>query len=214
MIDNYEDEKRFYVKTNFEEKNADPTFIVTAKKDGEYVEVKRGSRVSGTLLKIEKDSYEYKGKPIPKFKLKMKDGDEVMVVEFKYNLISRSILNALLSIIDFGKISITLVKGKKFSQAFVNNDEATARWKYQYDELRDKVVKKDNGDNDYTKLNEFFAEQIDVINSRLNISEDLLKDVNISAKESAEGLADDFPEIDRSEIAPLEKSSGIDDLPF
>lgn len=213
MMDNYEDEKRFYLKTNLDEKGADPVFVVKAKVGGKYEEVKRVNRVSGTLIKIEKSEYEYKSEKIPQIKLTLKDGEETMIISFGYNFISRSILNALCSIIDFGRISITLVKSKEYAQAYVNNNEETVRWKYSVDDIKSKVIEVGKL-KDYSKLNEFFAEQIDVINSRLNIAEDLLKDVNISAKESAMGLADDFPEIDRSEIAPLEKSSGIDDLPF
>jgi hypothetical protein len=157
-------------------KVVDPFFQVSAKEDGKWVVTEDTFKsVSGKLTKVETRVGEYEGEQILSANIWLKDGDEAYLVDLKYTMLSRSIINSLLNLEDFDQeIEISLYTNKKgYASASVRAGGQLVDWKFGLDELPkpEKVKFKGKEMSDFTKVDSFFQEEIKSLGERVASSE-------------------------------------------
>lgn len=107
-----------YVKVAYEGGDKDagkPSFGVVGKKNDKWEVIETGTSISGKIIGIEKDQYEYRNKPQYQYKLKIQDGSDIFSLELGYGFFSRSLLNSISGIGDLsGKvITLSIYRSKK-----------------------------------------------------------------------------------------------------
>lgn len=121
-------------------------------------------KVSGDIKSLSIKDYEYNDTVTSKVKLVLVDktADETYLVDMKFNILNRSIFNALLNLEQLNNVSISLYRNKKgYNAAFVAQNEQSVGWKYSLEDLpkpteiihpkTNKVISRD-----FTELDEFY----------------------------------------------------------
>lgn len=170
MLGNKEESGTFYyLKLRGTKKGELPFFSVTQKdENGKYPEIKQVNSVSGHLVGIKKESYEWEGEKVNTFKLEMRDGDEVYIVTFGYNMISRNMLNCLAACENISTVELKVYVDKKtgHQRMFTTVNGGKTGWKYESDVLTPMIEKVTNKkgevvSTDTSELDAFFAKVID-----------------------------------------------------
>jgi hypothetical protein len=148
-----------------EGKQVSPFFQVTKKVDDKWVvQEDAPTTVSGKIAKIQPRVTEYQGEKIPRIDVFLNDGEDGYLIELKYTMLSRSILNALLTLTDSDKeVEIDLYENKKgYASAAVRANGESLKWKFSLDELpKPEVVKfKGKEQRDFTAVDNFFEEAV------------------------------------------------------
>ncbi len=141
----------FYAKIKGLKKDhaGDPWIGLEQKKGNDYVEIKKVQWMSGWLSGAKTGSYEYEGKPVKTFELTLEDGIEKYVFQSSYNGLSRSLINSLLSTVNYGTLKISVYTSKKgYKSIGVELNGERLQWKYSIDEFKAKTkeIKDEEGE--------------------------------------------------------------------
>jgi len=195
-----------YVKVVYEnqdKENGKPSFAIVARKTSSWDIIEQGNNFSGTIVSIEKDQYEHRGKIQHKFKIGMQSEGENYSLELGYSYYSRNVLNSLAGIDDFtGKeINFSIYRNNDgFTSVFTTCNEEKTEWSMKAADLPKK---------DTDKWLASFQYFIDIIAGRVAPTEE------VSAPTPEVAFKD--TEAGRIEAANAEKkdsSNEVDDLPF
>jgi hypothetical protein len=145
-------------------KQVPPYFQVTKKVDGNWVvQEEEPTNVSGQIVKVEKAVTKFNNEEIPRINLYLRDGEDLYLLELRYTMLSRSILNSLLSLEDISKtVEISLYVNKKsYASVFVQAGGKPLSWKFSLDEQpKPEVVKfKGKEQRDFTAVDNFFEKE-------------------------------------------------------
>jgi len=157
------------IKTkNAEGQEVPPYFQVSEKVDGSWKETDNTgiTSVTGQLNNLEVKQKEFNGDIVRSVSVYLKDGDETYLIDIRYSILGRSIINSLINIEDTSKpVEISLYQNKRgYSASAVRSGDDTVSWKFGLDEqpkpeeLRDKkgtLVKRD-----YSEVDDFFDEKV------------------------------------------------------
>lgn len=156
----------------------DPYFSISAKEDGKWVVTdKTVDSVSGKIYKVETRVGEFDGEPILSSQVYLKDGEEAYLLDLKYTIISRGIVNSILNIKDFNKeVEVSLYTNKKgYAAASVRSGGQLVDWKFSLDELPEptKVKFKGKEMRDFTEVDNFFQAEVKALGERLTSGEEV-----------------------------------------
>lgn len=193
----------FVKRVNKDVNGADtPFWGIQGNVDGEWKIIEEYNAISGELIGIETDDYDYtKGKKVfnqELFILILKDGEELYKVSINYSYMSRGILNSLASIESFvgRELDIALYTNKQdFDAAYVTIDGKKTEWGTDVKLL---PAKEDEG------WSKSFMNFIDKIVDA--IPADPLNDMPYVSDTEKEAIKDLKP--------PEENDAPTDDLPF
>jgi len=153
-------------------KDVDPGFILSTKVGNRYEKSEAFSFISGQLVDIKKDSYQWENQNVKQTVLFIYDktDDATYKVEMPNGQLTRSILNSLLTIPDFSDIKISVYRytrktdQKVIAAATVSWNVSVnlqkADWKFQPEDLKpyfDKVVFRGKEQIDSDRADEFLA---------------------------------------------------------
>lgn len=205
-----------YFKIGYENNDKDngkPFFGEQKKINDKWESVTKDTFLEGHLMAIKKSSYDYRGKPQYTFEMLINGGDENYALQMNYGFFTRSILNSLATIENFGatKIKMEIYRNKDgFISVAVKNttndpDGERTDWLMPHTDL----PKTD----DPRWLNSF-AYFIDLIHKRLEDEVGVPTNDSESTNVFTEKLAEtiDAP-IEKSE-APAGGNDPVDKLPF
>jgi hypothetical protein len=154
-----------------DKKNCPAHFSVLEKgSDGKYNQVDTVTRVSGNLFKVDVKDAEWQGDKYKVISLYLKDGEEAYLLDFRMTLPARSLFNSLLSLERYDGLAITAYDGKNGYPAIgLWQDDKMVKWKYKLDELPAPETVKFKGKemNDYTKVDDFFAGELQTLAAKL-----------------------------------------------
>lgn len=168
-----------------EDKAVPPYFSVSRKVDGKFKEVAQENRFGGRLkeFKLEKYTWEEQENDVIKVFLEdeVEDEDtgelekETYLLDLRFNLLSRNLLNTLVGLSKGDYIDISLYEktskkdGKVYPAISVWKDGELAQWKFRLEELPPvaevKVGKKVV--RDYEELNSFYLAAIEKFNAQV-----------------------------------------------
>ena len=204
-----------YVKVIYENNDKDkgkPSFGIQGKVEGIWKVVEQGDNLSGKIIGIEKDSYEFKGKPQRLFKLKVQDNDMNYSLDLGYGYYSRNVLNSLASIGDLTGhlIEFSVYRNKKdYVSIWVTNDGEKTEWDLDAKELPG---------TDDEKWDESFDYFINKISK--NLAPDEISTLGDTTKiedieyETPENSPDNKEESVQEEQSEEQEQKEADDLPF
>lgn len=121
------------------------------------------SRVSGTITGIKFADEEYEGVPFKVVKLYLRDQDNLYLLDLRYNMLTRSLFNSLLSVSNIEEqVKIILYQNKKgFAGVLIEQNGERVEWGYGLDDIpkpyeikhekTGEVVKRD-----YSDVDDFF----------------------------------------------------------
>lgn len=177
---------KFYilkVKTkNLEKQDVSPYFSVSEKgEDGKWKEVNQVNKVSGKLVKVDTGKRTWDEQEYDEIKLLFSDAKadegkgEDYLLDLRLNLLSRSLINGLLSLDTFDNLSVSLYQTKKADKTYnaisLRQDDKMVNWRFKLDELpKVEKVKIGKGKEiaDSTALDEFYLEQIEGLKVKVN----------------------------------------------
>lgn len=146
-------------------KPVDPFFQITRKVDGEWVNLPdRETFVSGKLVKLANKTTKYKDEDIHQVEAHLLDGEDLFVLDLKFTMLNRSVINSLLSVTDFETpVEISLYTSKKgFPSAAVRQNDELVSWKFNLDDQPKPitVMFKGKEQRDYSPIDNFFIEKV------------------------------------------------------
>lgn len=163
------------IKTkNAEQQEVPPFFQISEKVDGKWTDTgNKQTSVSGILTNIESKESEINGDIVKSVSVFLKDKDETYLIDIRYSILGRGILNSLISLEDSSQeIEISLYQNKKgYASACVRANGEILSWKFKLDELPKPDEIKDKKGNlikrDYSEIDEFFDNEVSELKSRL-----------------------------------------------
>ena len=122
-----------FVKVHYEGGDKDsgtPTWGIQDKVEGKWEVVETGSNLTGKVVSIEKDSYDYRGQKQHKVKIGIKDGEELFMLELGYGYYSRNILNTLAGIgsLSGKEIDLSIYRKDTFVSVFTTCNGEKTEW--------------------------------------------------------------------------------------
>lgn len=162
-----------------DKKKVPPHFSVSKKVDGKFqVQKETYNRVSGNLTRIDIKEQEWKGDKYNTVSLYLKDGEDMYLVDLRFNLPSRSLFNSLAALESYSDVAVTVYENKSgYTALGLWQGETLVKWKYKLDELPqpDGVVFKGKTQYDYSKVDEFFVKVLQEIAGKLGGSQKTVK---------------------------------------
>lgn len=143
-----------------------PTFEVREKnEENKWVITKNVPAVSGRLSKVTVKEGEWEGDKFYTVSTLIKDdeAEESYLVDFKFNLMNRSVFNSLLNIDTTKDIKIGLYMSKKgYPAASVRQGDDMINWKYSLDEQpkAEEITFKGKTMRDYSAVDNFFVNEL------------------------------------------------------
>ena len=121
--------------------------------------------VSGDLVKVEHKTSEWEGTIFDNVSLTLQDSakNETYLIDFKLNMLTRSLLNSLFNLTAFQDVKLGLYTGKKDYPAIgVRQAGELVKWKYSLDEIpvAEEVTFKGRVMRDYSLVDSFYVEKI------------------------------------------------------
>lgn len=173
----------------------DPYFQVTKKVDGKWQVVSTSENfVSGQLTRLANKTTEYNGEKIQQVEALLQDGDEAFLLDLKFTLLNRGLINSFLSLTDLDTpVEISLYTSKSgYPSAAVRQNGELIRWKFSIDEQPkpEVVVFKGKEQRDYTPVDNFFIDKIDEFSAKAKPSGGTAK---AEPAESEEVAPDEIP---------------------
>lgn len=155
--------------------NVRPFFEISSKEGDKWIASEDNSinSISGSLFKIEAVEEEYKGDKYFRVKAFIKDGDESYLVPFRMNIASRSLLNSFFNLESFDNISIRYYLSKTgYDSYYVTQNDTKVTWKFESSELPspEEITFKGKTIRDFDKIDQFFVEQIKILNEKIKSS--------------------------------------------
>ena len=123
---------------NNKPKSGKPFFAEMVKNGDNWEPQGEDTFLEGKLVGIEKSSYVYEGDTNYTFKLIIDGGDETYSLELNYSYYTRSLLNSLSSITDFGlgTINISIYRNSKgYTTLMVRYSAGECDWTIPFDKL-------------------------------------------------------------------------------
>lgn len=175
-----------------------------------WIVTRKETNVSGDLTKVEteKKNNPKTGQEYDIIKLTLTDStsNEVFLFDFRFNLLTRSLFNALVNLDSFENVKISIYESKKGDKTYpaiaLRQNEILIKWKYALtdlpavEEIKDKkgeVVKRD-----YDDLNAFFLKELGEISEKVK-----------AAPKTEKSVESDSGEQNSSPVPPED-----DDIPF
>lgn len=175
---NYEANQRLYV-LRLKTKNADgqkvPPFFQILEKEGDtwVPQDKTVTSVTGTLSKLELKTRKFNDEEIKSVNVYLQDGDEVYLIDFRYSILGRGILNSIINIEDPSlPVEISVYENKRgYEAGAVRSGDDLVSWKFSLDEQPKAEEIKDKKGNvvkrDYSEVDEFFDNEVSEFAGRL-----------------------------------------------
>lgn len=181
--------------TKDKDKKAVPAHFTVSKKgtDGKYGVVDSVTRVSGNLYKVDIKEQDFRGDKYKTVALYLKDGEEAYLLDFRFTLPSRSLFNSMASLESYDNLAVTAYDGKNGYPAIgLWQGDKMVKWKYKLDELPAPETVKFKGKemNDYTKVDEFFEKELNLIAAKLGGNKKSGKAASKPAPESDQNSED------------------------
>ena len=155
-------------------------FRVSKKNEaGKFDKVDDVYDLSGTITDIETRVTEWEGKKIESFSVNLRDGDELYMVSFPFAITTRAMLNSLFSLDSFENLEIGTYMSKpktegqkSYPQICVRQNGEIIRWKFELKDLPpvEKINFRGQTMSDFTKVDNFFKDQIIELNKRVKAS--------------------------------------------
>lgn len=174
----------FEIRTKDKAKQKVPVFFEVAEKIGDKYEVQKDEHgepvqvkfVSGTLTGLEHSEHTWAGPTgnvlLQKAKAFLRDGDNLYVVNIKYDILGRSIINALVNLKSVEDVEISVYMSKKvpsYPAAIVRQGDKRADWKYAVDQIPKptEVPFKGTIIRDYSAVDAFFINEVKTFGATL-----------------------------------------------
>lgn len=170
------------IRTQDEQKQSiPPTFDVLEKGEENWSVTANETQVAGNLTKLDlekRDNPKVPGEQYDVIKMYLNDEekDETYLLDLRFNLLSRSLFNSLLSLEEFDNLKISLYESKKGEKTYpaisLRRGDEMVRWKHdlkslpEVEEIKDKkgnVVKRV-----YDELNEFYVTELNAFAEKVN----------------------------------------------
>ncbi len=161
----------FKIRSRDNNKNEVPVYLeVSEKIDGKYVvQPEPAYFVNGTLTGLEHDERIWNGGKgdvlLQNAKAYLRDGDNLYILTIPYNILGRSVLNALVNLKTYTnvEISVYMSKGdKSYPQANVRQDDKRVDWKYAIADIpKAKKIPTSKGViSDFGEVDAFFINEV------------------------------------------------------
>lgn len=145
-----------------------PFFRVKRKIDGEWVEDDEGvSSVTGNITRLNIKDAEYNGQEYKDIALFLRDPaeNESYIINFRMNIATRTLFNALVNLDNPENVSISLYTDKKsgYARYALRQNDDLVRWKFELDDLPDveEATLKGKTIRDYTDVDNFFVKELE-----------------------------------------------------
>lgn len=174
----------FKIRSRDDNKQEVPVYLeVSEKVDGKY-EVQKDSTgkvvpayfVNGTLTGLEHDERLWDGPKgqvlLQNAKAYLRDGDNLYILTVPYNILGRSILNALVNLKSYEnvEISVYMNKGEKsYPAATVRQNDKRVDWKHGIDQIpKATKIHTSKGDiSDFGPVDSFFINEVKTFGAQL-----------------------------------------------
>jgi hypothetical protein len=169
------------VSKDKDKKSVKPHFQISKSVDGKWQvqDDKSINTVTGNLVRIESVEEEYEGDKYHRARIYLRDGEDGYMIPCRLNIASRSLLNSLFSLEDFKGVTIKYYLTKTGYDAFyVSQGENKVSWKFESDQLpkAEEFSFKGKVMRDFGDMDNFFVEQIKVLNGRITGSKEEAKE--------------------------------------
>ncbi len=194
------------LKTADAEKKPVPVhFEITKKVGDKWTATGEIRDVSGKLTGLELYEREWEGNVYPLVKVFVEDEavQETYLLDLRYNMLSRSLFNSLLSLSSFDDVQIAVrdrKKGEKtFPAVYVNQGGKKVDWKYQIADLPpiEKVKVGKTEVTNFDNLNDFFVKELGglsaALKSQLNKPGAPKSEATVPVVDSDEEVGDNIP---------------------
>lgn len=144
------------------------------------------SSVTGDLTKVEVAEEEYKGDSYFRVKFYLRDGDESYLIPFRFNISTRSLVNAILNLEEFTDVNISYFRSKSGYDTFaVKQNGNRVSWKYELDEIPSakEVVFQKKKVKDYSDVDAFYVEKLQEFAEKLGKSTNAVSKSNVEETE-------------------------------
>lgn len=184
-------------------KQISPVFSVTEKVGDKWEQTRTATEVTGNLVAVLLEKKEWEDNEYDVIKLSLQDAetDELFVLDLRFNLLSRSIINSFLGMKEYTNVSVSLYQKKdsNYPAVSVKQNGERASWAFSIEELpkveKVKVGKKEVVDS--TELDEFLLGKLKELAERVKAS---------LGKPATRGSASSDTETeDKTEAAPTSK---------
>jgi hypothetical protein len=162
------------VSKNKDRKDIEPYYEISEPgPDGKFKarDDKSINTVTGRLVRIEPQEESYEGDTYFRAKIFLRDGEEGYMLATRLNIASRSLINCLFNIQDLDtEISIKYYRSRSGYESFyVSQGGEKIGWKFESDAIPKptEVPFKGKTIRDFTEVDKFFVEQIEVLNKRI-----------------------------------------------
>lgn len=179
-----------------------PVFVIKGKgEDGKWEDKETHNSFSGYLMDIETKDFEFQGNPGTTLITKWKDNSgATFQIEQNFKIgISRSLINSLAGIDNFGEIAMSLYTNKKgYASIWVKNDGQDVNWHTKVEDLpKPEPLKNKKGEiisYDDSDATEFYLGLVKLIKQKVDdggLPVGNEERVTPSAKQVAASMADD-----------------------
>lgn len=150
-------------------KDINATFqVLRANTEGKFEKVDTCPSVTGDLFRIETTESTWEDKVKKGFRIFLKDDaeNENYLIDCKFNILTRDMLNRVLGLESFSNVTISLYRNKKgYNSSYVKAGETPSKWKYDFNELPkpDEIINPRTNEviqRDFTALDDFFINAI------------------------------------------------------
>lgn len=161
-----------------EGKPADIHFQVSEKVDGKWTPTKETKNISGDLVHLDITEESFNDEPYHAIKIRLEDTEakEQYLIDGRFTMVARSLLNSLFSLTDYRDLKIGVFKGKGkdgkpgFDSVSVRQGGEKVPWKYSLAEqpkVEQVVVSKVKTINVYDNLNEFYVKNAKELGAKI-----------------------------------------------
>jgi hypothetical protein len=168
---NYDQNSKLYIlklrSKDAEGAKVPPYFEILEKVDGKWTPQENTiTSVSGILTDVQIKENTFDNVVVKSVAVSLKDGNETYILDLRFNIVGRGILNSLVNIQDISKpVEISVYQNKKgYESGAVRSDGEIVSWKFSLDEQPKPEEIKDKKGNlvkrDYTEIDEFFEREV------------------------------------------------------
>lgn len=160
-----------------EGKPTDIHFQVSEKVEGKWLATKETKNISGDLVSVDITEEEYNKEPYHAIKIRLEDVEakEQYLIDARFTMVTRSLLNSLFSLNSHKDLKIGLYKAKgkegkgEYDSVSLRQGGEKVSWKYSIAELPkiEQIVTKAKTINVYDNLNDFYIEKTKELSVKL-----------------------------------------------
>lgn len=190
-----------------ERKPVKPYFEISEKVEDKWKVTGETTSVSGELTQIVLGEREWEGNKIPTVKVVLEDKEkkEFYWLDLRYNILTRSFFNSILSLDKFDDVKVNIYQNKpkegqtkSYANLSVRSHGEMVNWKYKLNELPpvEQVTVNKKVITDTTKIDEFFLKELSALAKKVKESKGKTKAKTEPQTSTPEVESDANPEED------------------